>query len=342
MFLNAVKQGGDRDSMLVERDGKVVTWSWNKYYADAMNFAKGCAQLKVTEKSSVAIMGFNSPEWAIAFTGGVMHNCVATGIYSTNTPDACLYQAEHSEAEVVVVETIEMLNRFLKFGKDEIKKIKAFVVYGEQSVPAEIQDNRVYLWNDFLKLGKDIPNDIIIEKCLRQKPGECCCLIYTSGTTGKPKGCMLSHDNLSWGTIAVMEVSSKEKPEMIGPANRSVSYLPLSHIAGLLFDIMLHYFNSHEIYYAKPDALSGSLVLTLQWARPTIFLAVPRVWEKFEEKLKEIAATKSSILQSISGWAKQYGTLNTQAKLKKEAPPFMYSIANLLVLNNIKKALGLD
>jgi len=69
---------------------------------------------------------------------------------------------------------------------------------------------------------------------------------------------------------------------------------------------------------------------------------VPRVWEKFEEKLKEIAATKSSILQSISVWAKQYGTLNTQAKLKKEAPPFMYSIANLLVLNNIKKALGLD
>jgi long-chain-fatty-acid--CoA ligase ACSBG len=249
--------------MFVERDGKVVTWSWNKYYADAMNFAKGCAQLKVTEKSSVAIMGFNSPEWAIAFTGGVMHNCVATGIYSTNTPDACLYQAEHSEAEVIVVETIEMLNRFLKFGKDEIKKIKAFVVYGEQSVPAEIQDNRVYLWNDFLKLGKDIPNDVIIEKCLRQKPGECCCLIYTSGTTGKPKGCMLSHDNLSWGTIAVMEVASKEKPEMIGPGNRSVSYLPLSHIAGLLFDIMLHYFNSHEIYFAKPDALSGSLVLTL-------------------------------------------------------------------------------
>jgi long-chain-fatty-acid--CoA ligase ACSBG len=90
-----------------------------------------------------------------------------------------------------------------------------------------------------------------------------------------------------------------------------VSYLPLSHIAGLLFDIMNHYFNTHELYFARPDALQGSLVQTLQWARPTMFLAVPRVWEKFEEKLKEIASTKPAILQSLSGWAKQYGTLNT-------------------------------
>ena len=128
-----------------------------------------------------------------------------------------------------------------------------------------------------------------MEKCLRQKPGECCVLIYTSGTTGNPKGCMISHDNLCWGTIEVFAIASQEQPELIGPHNRTVSYLPLSHIAGLLFDIMHHFFNSHEIYFARPDALQGSLVQTLQWARPTVFLAVPRVWEKFEEKLKEIA-----------------------------------------------------
>ena len=177
---------------------------------------------------------------------------------------------------------------------------------------------------------------------MRQKPGECSVLIYTSGTTGKPKGCMLSHDNLSWLTIEVMEVTAKDKPDVIGPHNRVVSYLPLSHIAGLSFDLMNHFFNVCELYFAKPDALQGSLVQTLQWARPTMFLAVPRVWEKFEEKLKEIAASKPAILQSLSGWAKGYGTLNTAAKMKKEDPPFMYSVANFIVLSNIKKALGLD
>ena len=246
--------------MLVERDGKVQTWTWDQYYADSMAFAKACAHLKVVEKSSVAVMGFNSPEWAISFSGGIMYNCVNTGIYLTNAPEACLYQVEHSEAEVVVVENLEMLNRFIKSGKDEIKRVKAFVVYGEKKLPAEVSDNRVYHWTDFLKLGKDVPNDVIIEKCLRQKPGECCELIYTSGTTGKPKGCMLSHDNLSWGTIGVMEIASREKPDLIGPGNRTVSYLPLSHIAGLLFDLMSHYFNAHEIYFARSDALQGSLV----------------------------------------------------------------------------------
>jgi len=97
-----------------------------------------------------------------------------------------------------------------------------------------------------------------------------------------------------------------------------------------------------ELYFAKPDALQGTLVETLTWARPTIFLAVPRVWEKFEEKLKEIAASKPQFMQNISGWAKGYGTINTECKIKGTEPPFCYSVANFLILSRIKAALGLD
>ena len=57
-------------------------------------------------------MGFNSPEWIFAFVGGILNNCVGTGIYSTNAADACFYQVDHSESEVVCVETNEMLKRF--------------------------------------------------------------------------------------------------------------------------------------------------------------------------------------------------------------------------------------
>jgi long-chain-fatty-acid--CoA ligase ACSBG len=68
-----------------------------------------------------------------------------------------------------------------------------------------------------------------------------------------------------------------------------------------------------SLYFARPDALQGSLVETLQWARPTLFLAVPRVWEKFEDKLKQIASTKAAILQSVSGWAKGHGYAKVMA-----------------------------
>ena len=57
----------------------------------------------------MAIMGFNSPEWVIAFIGSMLNNNVNTGIYITNQADACLYQAQHSEAEVICVETVEQL-----------------------------------------------------------------------------------------------------------------------------------------------------------------------------------------------------------------------------------------
>ena len=77
---------------------------------------------------------------------------------------------------------------------------------------------------------------------------------------------------------------------------RCVSYLPLSHIAGLQFDLTAHILFGSKLYYAKPDALQGTLVETMQWAKPTLFLAVPRVWEQFEDQLKEIAQTKPAIL----------------------------------------------
>ena len=141
-------------------------------------------------------------------------------------------------------------------------------------------------------------------------------LIYTSGTTGNPKGCMLSHDSCVWEQIPIMHTWAKSKPEIMSPTNRIVSYLPLSHIAGISVDVLTHYLIGHEVYFARPDALQGTIVQTLTWARPTLFFAVPRVWEKFEEKLKEIAASKPGFMQSISGWAKGHGAAKVAAQQK--------------------------
>jgi len=85
-----------------------------------------------------------------------------------------------------------------------------------------------------------------------------------------------------------------------------------------MIDLSLQIYSGHQVYFARPDALAGTLVQSLQWARPTIFFAVPRVWEKFEEKLKEIASTKPAFLQSISGWAKDMAPrpYNSQKRTK--------------------------
>ena len=89
---------------------------------------------------------------------------------------------------------------------------------------------------------------------------------------------------------------------------RVVSYLPLSHIAAAQMDLVYPILYGNQIFYAKPDALQGTIVETLKWAKPTIFFAVPRIWEKFEDRLKEAGAAAPAIMQSISGWAKGYGS----------------------------------
>ena len=173
----------------------------------------------------------------------------------------------------------------------------------------------------------------------KQKPGMCCDIVYTSGTTGNPKGVMLSHDNFLWTLISA---SSVFQQELDLTNERIVSYLPLSHVAGQISDIVNNITNKACIYFARPDALQGSLVETLWKVRPTQFTAVPRIWEKFEEKIKAVGSKNGGIATSIGNWAKKLGTVATMNQMKGKPAPLCYSLANFLVFKRIKKALGLD
>jgi long-subunit acyl-CoA synthetase (AMP-forming) len=108
-------------------------------------------------------MGFNAPEWTIACIGAMLNNLVFTGIYITNAPDAVLYQTNHSESEIVVVDTKEQLNKFMQ-NIDKMPQVKAFVVWDEKILPPECKGSRFYLWSDFLKLGSSIPVEAIHER----------------------------------------------------------------------------------------------------------------------------------------------------------------------------------
>jgi len=88
---------------------------------------------------------------------------------------------------------------------------------------------------------------------------------------------------------------------------RLVSFLPLSHVAAQYFDLIIFLFYNVTVYFSKPDALSGSLLDTLKEVKPTIFFAVPRIYEKMEEKLKSVAMKVGPIGRSISNLAKRQG-----------------------------------
>jgi long-chain-fatty-acid--CoA ligase ACSBG len=228
---------------------------------------------------------------------------------------------------------------------DQLPKLKGIVVWNVDSF-AEKPHDIVMTWKEFLELGdRDSGRnrsyaDVVNERIERQVPGMCCNIVYTSGTTGNPKGVMLTHDNMFFVIAQVLREWEDQGIE--DGRERVVSYLPLSHSAAQVVDLLNNLVARTQIYFARPDALQGSLVETLTHARPTMFLGVPRVWEKMEERLKELASQSPSLLQKISGWAKGKGALSSDARLHSKPTPFGYSLAHFLILGRVKKALGLD
>jgi long-chain-fatty-acid--CoA ligase ACSBG len=259
----------------------------------------------------------------------------------TNTAESCHYISEHSKAEVVVLEGNYQLKKYIDLPKGKLSHIKALVVYGEtvdknlaakSSIP-------VYPWDEFLRVGATVTDDQVDARGAKIGPGNCASLIYTSGTTGPPKAVMISHDNITWTAQNIIDHYMYLSHE-----DRIVSYLPLSHIAAQIIDIFAIMSLGACTYFAQPDALKGTLTVTMKEVRPTFFFGVPRVWEKIEEKMVQIGRSNSGVMLLLAKWAKSLGAEHCRMAQYGNGggAPCCYSAANTIVLTNIKKALGLD
>jgi len=331
-FQECVAKYGSFTALRVERDGKWIEWTYDQYYHDCCRFGKSLLKLGMNRFDTTVIMGFNSPEWFIADIGTILAGGVASGIYTTNGVEATHYIAEHSKAKFAFVDTAEQVDKFLAC-RSKLPHLRLIVQWsGEvrKGVPGLMS------WEEFLALGDKYSDSKHQARMAEQKPGQCCTLIYTSGTTGNPKAVMLSHDNVTWTSRTVVPTLNLKGEE------RLVSYLPLSHIAAQMVDLHGPFNIGGSVSFARPDALKGSLVETLVAVRPTVFLGVPRVWEKIEEKMRAIGKANTGLIKKIGDWAKGVGLQSSRAKLAGKSPPYCYWPAQKIVFDQIKAKLGLD
>ena len=164
------------------------------------------------------------------------------------------------------------------------------MAWGVREFPAHLaEDSRFHRFSDFLELGKNVSDKAIDAAEAENRAGTCCTLVYTGGATGQPKGVMLSHDNLVANMVSVSASFIGSFPHGINvqPENiRMVSFLPLDQVSTLGFDIICNILWGSQLYFAKPGAtVSGSLLETLLWCRPTILFGGPRVWGTLETVL---------------------------------------------------------
>jgi long-chain-fatty-acid--CoA ligase ACSBG len=293
----------------------------------------------------------------------------AVGIYPTDTAEQVIYKTKHSGAAVAVIEDGKKLQRFA--GKlAEVPRLKAFVMYlmdPESAKMGDAGDSRpVHAWQAFLALGDGRPELAESLEARRRQiaPGHACALVYTSGTTGMPKAVMVSHDNLMTVMTSVLHMY-RYSMGVEYDQERIISYLPLSHVAAFQVDIVSPVMLTGRtqgfttVYFARPyDLKDGTLKNRLTFVRPTFFLGVPRVYEKFQEALQE-AGKKTAALTGLQArmpiiccikktscirWSKKQG-LNSMRELQVGGTGHTsacYGLAEAAILSKVRSALGLD
>eukprot|EP00397_Hematodinium_sp_SG-2012_P004879 GEMP01004894.1.p1 GENE.GEMP01004894.1~~GEMP01004894.1.p1 ORF type:complete len:805 (+),score=217.53 GEMP01004894.1:206-2620(+) len=337
--------------------GMWTSWTYGDYYRESALAARGFMYYGLEMFGCVAIWGFNAPEWHMSAIGAILAGGKPAGIYPTDSISQVKFKLQHSGAAVAVVDDASKLERVLSLA-DELPDLRVVVTmshefHHEQTFQkrAGLPDLQITTWTELCNIVEEHPETDgaeFDERKRRVKPGHCCALVYTSGTTGDPKAVMISHDNVVYEIGVLLELfRGLDVPEQI----KILSYLPLSHIAGMMVDIFLPIVNTMKLnaecttFFARPyDMKEGTLKFRLQFVRPTFFIGVPRVYEKIAEKLRSLGAATTGVKRTVATWAKSKGYEHALAcQLGGDGSyPSLYGLAEGMMLKLIKKNLGLD
>ncbi|XP_027981817.1 long-chain-fatty-acid--CoA ligase ACSBG2-like [Eumetopias jubatus] len=307
-----------------------------EYYEECRRAAKAFLKLGLERFHSVGIMGLNSEEWAIASIGAIMAGGFSVGILSTSSPKACQVIAESAEMDIFVVDNDRQLQKIIQI-QGSLKHLKAIVQYKEE-IRTWLQN--LYSWRGFLDLADGISENTLDQVIDSQKPNQCCALVYSLSVTGPPKAMMLSHDNITWTTVATAQrLSYKCPPE---EQEILVSYLPLSYMGAQLFDMWVSISVAGALYFAQPDALRGSLIDTLREVKPTLFHGVPWVWDRLLDNLKTDQLSSTPFRRRMDQWAMWLGLRTNRKRMFKQThSPLCFSLAKRLTFNRARRFLGL-
>ena len=322
VFLNAVESNSDR-LMLYEEAGEWKSISSRELYRRVSGVARWLLACGVKQGDRVAILSENRPEWAIADFAALIIGAVTVPIYGTLTAGQCEYILQHAEAKVIFVSTAAQVEKILRIpALSHLERIIAM-----DRVPRS--DKEVFWMGDLYKDGS-VERDQEFDSMAEQiTPLTLATLIYTSGTTGIPKGVMITHGNLA-SNISVSLESFKITPGMI-----SISFLPLAHIVARHVDLGLLNRGCTLAYCPVIDDLAR----VMQEIRPTLFVAVPRVYEKIYNRASSHAS--KGIKGSLFNWAIKVGGEHIPEILAGKRPKALsWKVAEKLVFSKIRAAMG--
>lgn len=307
--------------------------TWSEYRRFVHEAAAGLETLGVGDGEFVAIMSGNRPEHVIADLAAVHIGATPVTIYSTLAANQIKYIANNSEATVAILEDLDFMKRWEEIRSD-LPNLR-YVVLMSGAENYETVD-WVLSWDDLIARGADrLSEDPEVVKRTVEAitPESLATLIYTSGTTGTPKGVMISQRNVVWTLESLRRAADLE----IGP--RMVSYLPLAHIAERLATHYLGTYLAGQVWYC-PN-LTGVLEY-IQAARPSLFVGVPRVYEKFHSRLQARFSEAEGLKGKILEKALDLNARRVDAELEGKRGPALAGVLDSIALSKVREGLGME
>lgn len=337
MFWNGVQQRGDSIWMRQKQLGIWRSWTWRQTGEAVREIAGGLMSLGFKPGDTASILSNTVIEWVLADLAVLSAGGVANGIYPTDAASQVHYLCEDSRTSVLFVEDDEQLDKALEV-RAQLPGLSKIIVFDMEGL-RELNDPAVISLDALRELGRAYNTrqpDEMMHRVKQCKPGDLAILIYTSGTTGKPKGAMHSHAGLVYTVRGYNTLIAQDE------SDERMCFLPLCHVAERLGGEYFAMYTGAKLNFVEnPETVPENV----REIAPTVFTAVPRVWEKFYSGVMIALKEASPLQQAAYAWGIGVGMQIADKVLAKEPVDgflkFKFTIARWLALNNARKLIGI-
>ncbi len=332
VFERAVRAHNRPDAVNYKRDHRWLPISSDELLQRIQRIACGLKSLGVSSGDRVALLSESRPEWTLSDAACLFAGAVDVPIYPTLTPSQVRYILRDSGARVLIVSNIEKFREI----QEVVSEGSALehIVFIEPTPGkdahgislAELEQRGATLAQAQPELIKNLGREI--------SPDDLATIIYTSGTTGEPKGVMLTHSNLVSNLIDSSAHLSFERDDSV------LSVLPLSHVLERVA-MYMYLYHGMAVYFGESLEMIGP---NLREVKPTIFVGVPRIFEKILARVKEKTAEKGKMNVAILNWAVAVGKEFAKLSVSHQTIPVLlglkHKIADKLIFSKMRAALG--
>jgi long-chain acyl-CoA synthetase len=337
VFRNAAARRAGQVWLREKKLGLWRSWTWDQVAEAVDEVAHGLLALGLAPGERASILANTVVDWVFADLAVLSAGGVSSGIYPTDAAAQVQYLCDDSKTVLLFVEDDEQLDKALEV-RERIPSLRKIVVFDMEGLH-ELRDDGVMSLAALRELGRahrQQAPQALHQRVDALRPQDLAILVYTSGTTGKPKGAMHSHASL----VAAMRGYQLTVPQF--EHDERMCFLPLCHIAERMGgEYFAMYTGSKLNFVENPDTVPENV----REIAPTVFTAVPRVWEKFYSAVTIAVGEASRVQQWAYAWSLKAGMAVADRVLAGQPVPaalkWRYRIARWLALDNVRKLIGI-